>query len=127
MQKKLSFPLNWWVPRQLKTNVIQQLQQQGFSIENKEAVYESAQECYEALSARLGDQYYFYGDEPSTLDCIVYGFLMTQYSARLPKNTLHVFISGYKNLTDFCNRITNLYFGLNSQNLLNYQPLEKKT
>jgi len=121
---KLSFPLNWWLPRQMKKNITQNLEHIGFGVGNQKKVYEIAQECYEALSAKLGTQYYFFGNEPSTLDCTVYSFLMTQYAGRLPKNNLHTLISGHKNLVEFCNRMTKIYYGVDSQNLLNHRPLE---
>jgi len=124
----LYFPLNWWIPHQIKDKVTQQLEQAGYTIQDKKNVYRLAQECFEVLSAKLGSKNFFYGNEPCTLDCVVYGFLMIQYSARLPKYTLRVLISKHKNLVEFCYRITKNYFYTDSPSLLRPPPrlLEEK-
>jgi len=126
---KVTFPLNFFIPYSMRSKIIQKLQFIDFTQETDDMVYDRADEIYKSLSVKLGNQNYFFGDYPTTLDAIVYGFLITQTAANLPKNNLRNLILNYHNLVEYCNRLTTLFFGPESQGNLVYLPLirPKKT
>jgi len=57
-------------------------------------LYSMARKCYAALSAKLGQQTYFFGEHPTTLDAVVFGHLAVQYLFPLPVHKLKALISG---------------------------------
>ena len=65
-----------------------------------------AKEAITLLSARLGEASYFYGDKPTSLDTLVFGYL--EIIAQGPlcgNNVLHSTIKSYSNLFNFCLRL----------------------
>eukprot|EP01127_Copromyxa_protea_P010435 TRINITY_DN253_c0_g1_i1.p1 TRINITY_DN253_c0_g1~~TRINITY_DN253_c0_g1_i1.p1 ORF type:complete len:300 (-),score=64.73 TRINITY_DN253_c0_g1_i1:76-975(-) len=124
----VSFPLKWWLDRERKKNMQEYLTLSGY--DDSEKVKRTAKEIYEALSVRLGDdKHFFFGDSPTTFDCIVFGFLQTQACKEIPQSIIQDFLFSHKNLVDFCNRITENWYmsGVDDANLvknnLNYKPL----
>lgn len=69
-----------------------------------------------ALSTRLGDRSkYFYGDQPSILDAVVFGQLASALLVPLPHARLRALVAGYSNLIAFVERIRNVYFANDSE------------
>jgi len=120
-----SFPLNFWASKQMRNKIISQLELVGMTSKTK--VYEDARKYYAVLAAKLGDKEYFFGDQPTTLDCIVFGFLMTQMVPKVPKDSLFQIICSHKKLVEFCERIDRIYFSSENASLLNHKPLEEYT
>jgi hypothetical protein len=127
MAQKRRFPLNWWVPRQFKIEVLKKLELAGLLKMSEEEVYKIAAGIYADLSNKLGDKSYFFGDHPSTLDAIVFGFLMSEDNAKVPNPHLQKLIRSHRNLADFLNRVLDLYFDdvLGKKPQLNYRPLQE--
>eukprot|EP01125_Pyxidicula_operculata_P004976 TRINITY_DN1837_c0_g1_i1.p1 TRINITY_DN1837_c0_g1~~TRINITY_DN1837_c0_g1_i1.p1 ORF type:complete len:309 (+),score=58.95 TRINITY_DN1837_c0_g1_i1:960-1886(+) len=119
------FPFNWWIPRQMKKAITQQLEGSGLTSSRSLEVYEMADHCYKTLSAKLGRKQFFFGDKPTTLDCVVYGFLATQYAPQLQKDVLRKLIGSHDNLVDFINRMDDLYSHPTEVVHCNYKPIEK--
>jgi len=119
---KVSFPLNFYVPYKMRSSIIQKLQFNDYTPDNAEMVYEKADEIYKSLSIKLGDKNFFFGDSPTTLDAVAYGFLISQSAASLPQANLRNHILNYHNLVDYCNRITTLFFGSEVKANLVYVP-----
>ncbi|KAJ2617998.1 hypothetical protein H4S08_000078 [Coemansia sp. RSA 1365] len=69
-------------------------------------IYEQAKKYLSVLSKKLDKQQYFFGNTPTTLDAVVYGYLVLVIKVDLPQNTLKTIIeSDYPNLIGLCNRI----------------------
>eukprot|EP01126_Amoeba_proteus_P044610 TRINITY_DN4963_c0_g1_i13.p1 TRINITY_DN4963_c0_g1~~TRINITY_DN4963_c0_g1_i13.p1 ORF type:complete len:194 (+),score=40.31 TRINITY_DN4963_c0_g1_i13:501-1082(+) len=121
----LSFPLTWYFPRQQKQTTLDYLSFDGFNDEDK--VKQVANEIYTTLSNRLGEREFFFGDQPSRLDCFVFGFLRTQALKDIPKSHLQDLLLSHQNLVDFCNRILANWYpqesGMNLNYKLDYKPL----
>ena len=62
------------------------------------------------LARRLGDDLYFFGKSPSSLDALVYGHLAPLLKAPLPNPTLQNHLKACVNLVSFVVRITQNYF-----------------
>lgn len=84
------------------------LENDATSVEKE--VYSEAQECIKLLSTRLGDSQYFFGDQPSTLDAIIYSYLAPLLNAPLPNKALQNYLNTHTNLTDYVKRISKKYF-----------------
>ena len=89
-------------------------------IEN--AVYKGAEECLTILSRRLGDQDYFFGQSPSSIDAVMYGYLAPLLKAPLPNpGPLQNHLKACGNLVSFIVRITQNYF---SQTFIDYEKVK---
>lgn len=64
-RKLVSFPARYYLPEQLQTKAQARLShlKKKKDIDYLNEVYLAARECYEALSVKLGDKKYFFGDE----------------------------------------------------------------
>lgn len=74
------------------------------------AVYKRAEECLSVLARRLGDEPYFFGKSPSSLDALMYGYLAPLLKAPLPNPALQNHLKASVNLVSFVVRITQNYF-----------------
>ncbi|KAJ1734833.1 hypothetical protein LPJ61_000862 [Coemansia biformis] len=69
-------------------------------------VYAQAAEYLAVLSLKLGSKQYFFGDRPSTLDAVVYGYLSPIIRVALPQDTLRTaIVDKHPNLAAHCERI----------------------
>lgn len=64
------------------------------------------------LSAKLGDNKYFYGDRPSSLDALIFGYLAPILKLPLPSDRLQQHILGCPNLVRFIESIISIYLPL---------------
>ncbi|CAO3634536.1 unnamed protein product [Cunninghamella echinulata] len=141
--KLLSFPSRYFIPIQLKKNAKARLLKYDVEIisddvtlpeneheEMKELqrtgwhhMYRLVRETYHVLNEKLEGQDYFFGDNPTVLDCIVFGFLSLHYYPDLPHNRLqHILKEEYPRLAHYCDRFKETYFA-NKESSLS-QPAE---
>ncbi|EMP27993.1 Metaxin-1, partial [Chelonia mydas] len=73
-------------------------------------MYREARECLTLLSQRLGDQKFFFGDSPASLDAFVFSHLAPLLKAKLPNGKLQQHLKSLQNLCDYCSSILSLYF-----------------
>ncbi|CAN7981016.1 unnamed protein product [Ixodes pacificus] len=73
-------------------------------------VFEEVQTCCAALSERLGQQSYFFGDKPTELDALTFGHLYSLMTTDLVDGRLGQIVSGFGNLVDLCHRVESQYF-----------------
>uniref|UniRef100_A0A8C8RL16 Metaxin n=1 Tax=Pelusios castaneus TaxID=367368 RepID=A0A8C8RL16_9SAUR len=112
----MPFPLNFFLPNRMHKRQLQRLQLMwGDScLEDEEELekemYREALECLTLLSQRLGDQKFFFGDSPASLDAFVFSHLAPLLKARLPNGKLQQHLKSLQNLCDYCTSILSLYF-----------------
>ncbi|KAJ3405863.1 hypothetical protein HDV05_006299 [Chytridiales sp. JEL 0842] len=79
LSKSLSWIKRYYIPTQLQERAKQRLKSYRFSKgpdgKPLNEVYKVARDCYKALATKLGDQPYFFGEFPTSLDCIAYAHL----------------------------------------------------
>jgi metaxin len=129
-QNDYSFPLNILMKQQRKKAVLNHLDYIGYN--SKEKVEKVAKEIYEALATKLGEKEFFFGESPTTLDCVVFGFLQTQSFKELTNSKLREILLSKKNLVAFCNNfINNWYFPQKGERktdqMLKNKPLQDYT
>uniref|UniRef100_A0A6B2LBQ8 Metaxin glutathione S-transferase domain-containing protein n=1 Tax=Arcella intermedia TaxID=1963864 RepID=A0A6B2LBQ8_9EUKA len=95
--------------------MVEKLRLEGYSAPYKKKIYQESDRIYKSLSERLGSKDYYFGDEPSVLDCVVYAFLTTQFCADTVKQTLKQQIAKYENLKLFCKRMTYRVFQVETE------------
>ncbi|BFY97905.1 hypothetical protein BsWGS_00944 [Bradybaena similaris] len=79
-------------------------------VETEAKVYKEARECLNLLSYKLGDKPYMFGRLPSSLDALVFGYLMPLLKAPLPSNPLQTHLVQCSNLTRMCSEILATFF-----------------
>jgi len=66
------WPLGWVLTVKKRRRVHKRLNALGWLDKTIEEVYEEVDSCFTALSERLDDNKYFFGDKPSELDAVVF-------------------------------------------------------
>lgn len=74
-------------------------------------MFQLARETYSILQSQLGEQDYMFGDNATTLDCIVFGYLALHLYPDLSHRRLqHILTNEYPALARYCNRMNQLLF-----------------
>jgi len=123
---------NWWIeadnfeqirkvvttgipfPRSFYSPPIEQffLQQNPLLSGSSNKIYKGAQDCLSAVSVLFHGPFFF-GENISTIDTVIYAYLKCILSAELPDSTLKKFVEQHDSLVTFTNRIQQV---LDSQN-----------
>lgn len=107
--KALPLPFNILLSRQFKenaANLVESMYPNDSCMEVvKEYLNSLASECIASLSARLGVNKYFFGDQPSSLDVVVYSYVAPLVKLPFPNNELNNVVGLWPNLVSFVNRI----------------------
>lgn len=105
----MPIPLRWLVPTVLKRTFTTQLHARGMGRHSEDVIIDQGKTDLDALSALLGDQPYFLGNRPSSIDACVFGFLgVTLYVAG--DNPLYQYGASINNLMRYCERMRLRYF-----------------
>ncbi|XP_065088525.1 metaxin-1 homolog [Ochlerotatus camptorhynchus] len=115
--KRIPIPFNFYCPRKyvLKTNELT-LSLAGFALEDSVELHDvndlmlNAKKCINWISEKLGENRFFYGDTPSEIDAVLYGYLSVLLKLTLPNNVLQNHVKQCNNLVKFVERITTIYF-----------------
>jgi glutathione S-transferase len=105
----MPIPLRWLVPTVLKRAFRKQLYERGMGRHSEEVIIAQAKDDLSALSELLGDQAYFLGDQPSSIDACVFGFLGVSLYVE-GDNPLYRYGASLENLMRYCERIRARYF-----------------
>merc|ERR1719414_1302770 len=106
----MGMPLSMFYPNKLVNHATAVVQGHIEGVEEpallESAIYRQAQECLTILSRRLGDEPYFFGKSPSSLDAQMYGLLAPLLKAPLPNpSSLQNHLKACGNLVAFVVRI----------------------
>ena len=98
-----------YIAKSIRKRVLKSLRLQGMGLHSAEEIYLMGDVNLQALSTLLGEDPYFFGGRPSTLDACAYAFLAAIMHAPiespLKRNALK-----YSNLVALCERIDAQYF-----------------
>ncbi|XP_066147197.1 metaxin-1 [Euwallacea fornicatus] len=107
--KALPFPFNNIHIKRLKDNALDLIESQypcDCSLETaKDNITMLVTECLTSLSARLSNLNYFYGDNPTSLDIIVYSYLAPLLKLPFPSNSINSLVTLWPNLVNYIKRI----------------------
>lgn len=111
--RALPTPFNMLHPKKFKENAInlvESLYPNDYNMEFiKDYLSSVATECLSSLSARLGTFMYFYGEEPTTLDVIVYSYIAFLQKLPFPSNNIPGLVALWPNLINFIKRMDEKY------------------
>ncbi|XP_064608299.1 metaxin-1-like [Liolophura sinensis] len=120
--KAAPFPLNFYIPGKLQRRAESRIflakrtdNLNDADIEGK--IYQDAKECLNHLSYKLGDQDFFFGKMPSSLDALVFGYLAPLLKAPFQGSQLQNHLRGCENLTTLCTRVLQRFFPLDPEEL----------
>ena len=89
--------------RKVQKNIFNLLHLQGLGRHTRPELIEFARQDLEAISAQLGDQPYFLGERPSSIDASLYGALHNIIDCDL-ETPVKALALGHQNLVDYCVR-----------------------
>jgi len=98
----LAFPLSYYLPGLRRTAMTS-----GRQASEADEIYASAERSYAALSTLLGQNLFFFGEKPHSLDALVFGQLAVHVAASqvLPDRLLLQRLQEYPNLIGFVQRM----------------------
>lgn len=76
-----------------------------------------AEKCLTALSVRLGEEKFFFGKSPTSLDAIVYSYIAPLVKVPFQQCALQNHLKACPNLMAFVSRISRAYFPLVSDGM----------
>ncbi len=105
----MPIPVRWLLPTVLGRAFTKQLHARGMGRHSEEVIIAQGKADLDALAELLGDQPYFLGDQPSSIDACVFGFLgVSVYVAG--DNPLFRHGASHENLMRYCERMRTRYF-----------------
>ena len=107
--RSLPIPLCWIVPPVMKRAFRKQLHARGMGRHPDEVIVAQGKADLDALSTLLGDNKYFLGDEPTSIDACVFGFLGVSLYVE-GDNPLYRYGASLDNLMRYCERMRARYF-----------------
>lgn len=130
--KATPFPFKFWLPGTFHSKAEKRVYiAQGTDnitetdIDNK--VYTDAKDCLTHLSTKLGQQDYFFGSLPSSLDALVFGYIAPLLNAPINSNQLTNHLRSHcDNLCILCTRILREFFPLTQEEIEAKHKEEKK-
>ena len=105
----MPIPLRWLVPTVLKRAFGKQLYARGMGRHSEEVIVAQGKADLDALSELLGDKAYFLGDQPSSIDACIFGFLGVSLYVE-GDNPLFQHGAALDNLMRYCERMRARYF-----------------
>ena len=105
----LPAPLRWFVPRLARRGIAQELYAQGTGRHAPEDIYRVGGADVEALSFLLGENAYFLGAEPTSVDAAAYAFLANILDVPLDL-PLREAARAHTNLPAYCARMRARYY-----------------
>lgn len=101
--------LRWLLPMVLKRAFSKQLYERGMGRHSEDVIIAQGKADLDALAELLGDQPYFLGDRPSSIDACVFGFLGVSLYVD-GDNPLYCYGASLQNLMRYCERMRERYF-----------------
>ncbi|KAJ3070427.1 metaxin 1 [Podochytrium sp. JEL0797] len=110
--KQLDFMRRFYFPEILKKRVVGRLAGYRMMLDDNQElvneVYLNAKDVFQALSSKLGDQLFFFGEKPTTLDAIAYAHLTLFALPILSNPKLNAILTfHFPNLTAYITRMQN--------------------
>lgn len=110
---KLPAPLRWLIPSIIRRSVKKNLHGQGIGRHSLEEIIEITDKSLQSLSTLLAEKDFFFGEQHTSFDAVVYSHLCEFISVRFDNGFENVFTKkakSYQNLVQFCQRIEDQFY-----------------
>ena len=121
----MPIPVRWLLPTVLRRTFTTQLYARGMGRHSEEVIIAQGRSDLDALSVLLGDQPYFLGDRPSSIDACVFGFLGVSFYVK-GDNPLYQYAASIKNLMRYCERMRARYYPETFSTLAEIDPIDSR-
>ncbi|KAK3097523.1 hypothetical protein FSP39_010439 [Pinctada imbricata] len=120
--KTCSFPRSLYFPKRMKATATITVYTPRFTSTIREKdidqmIYKESKECLNLLSSKLGENDFFLGKRPCSLDALVFGYLAPLLKGPLQNNQLVIHLNNTPNLCALCNRILSRFFPVSPEDL----------
>jgi len=105
----LPAPMKYLVPFIVRKITQRALYEQGMGRHTQEQIYQLAVDDLQALNVLLGQQQFFFGDEPSSIDASAYAFLANILQSPIA-SPLQNYVKSQTSLVNYCARMKEKYF-----------------
>lgn len=105
----MPIPLRWLVPTVLKRTFTKQLFERGMGRHDEEVIIDQGKADLDALSTLLGNKPFLLGEQPSSIDACVFGFLGVSLYVE-GNNPLYQYGASIENLMRYCERMRERFF-----------------
>jgi glutathione S-transferase len=105
----LPFPLRWIVPKVVRKNMLKQLYGHGMGRHSSTEIFEIGKKDLSAVSDFLGNKPFFLGNQPTTVDATLYGFLANILWVPI-ESVLKEHAKRLKNLEAYCQRMKEKFY-----------------
>jgi len=105
----MPIPVRWLLPTVLKRTFTTQLYARGMGRHSEDIIIAQGKSDLDALSEILGEQAYFFGDKPSSIDACVFGFIGVSLYVE-GDNPLYQYGASIENLMRYCERMRARYY-----------------
>jgi len=119
----MPIPLRWLIPAVLKHTFTKQLYARGMGRHSEDVIIAQGKSDLDALSVLLGDNSYFLGQRPSSIDACIFGFLGVSLYVE-GDNPLYQYGASIENLMRYCERMRARYFPETFSNLAPLFPID---
>ncbi|CAD6184850.1 unnamed protein product [Caenorhabditis auriculariae] len=117
---RLHFPYNLYYLEKRRKLAIRRLEGKSTT-----TVLKNAFQALNVLSTKLGDNKFFCGNKPTSLDALVFGYLAPLLRVQLPNDRLYVQLTACPNLVRFVETVSTIYLPLTEEQLKT-QQLDRK-
>jgi glutathione S-transferase len=121
----MPIPVRWLLPGVLTRHFQKQLHARGMGRHAPEYVIAQGKADLDAVNTMLGDKPYFFGDQPSSIDACLCGFLGVSLYVE-GDNELFRYAASLDNLSRYCERMRARYFPETLSALAPLYPAEAK-
>lgn len=105
----MPFYLRAIIPRLLRKRVINALKIQGMGRLTEHEVLHQGYKTLDALAALMGDMKFFHGEQPTSIDAAIFGFLANIVWAPFD-DPFKLHMQQHKNLLGYCERMWNSFY-----------------
>ena len=109
MKKAMPPVIGGFILNRVKTMAKRQLLGQGIGRHTEENIFKMGISDLEALNTKMGSRAWYFNDQPSVLDAIIYGFLAACLSNPWP-SPVKDFILNQRNMMQYLEQIHSQYF-----------------
>lgn len=102
--KAIPWGIRQLVTKAAKKQAVKNIHAHGISRHDKSKIYQLGKEDIDAIATQLGDNRFFHGDAPSSVDAIIYSIVASNYYPDV-NSPLKQYVLGHKNLVSYLGRI----------------------